>query len=174
MANFVRNQSQVDAYAKVIIAQGGSVNASFDGIEVRDMNNVGFKDGDMFKVDASQKYIRKVTSGGRTSDAPLLLVTMADGSIKELFLGMLTRSVQVCDAAGKLTGQTDEAGGSAIAEWKKHRVATEACAAIDGKYIKVKNRRQPYRLFPNASGDLKPRKQTIYDFVFVDENGTEL
>lgn len=174
MAKFERAQTLVDQYAKVIIAGGGSVNANFDGVEIRDMNNVGFKDGDVFKVDATQKYIRKVTTGNRTSDAPLLLVTMADGTIKELFLGMLTRSVQVCDEAGKLSGQTDEANGTAVAEWKKHRVASEACAALDGKFIKVKNRRQPYRLFPNAAGDLKPRRQTIYDFVFCDETGKEI
>lgn len=173
MAKFERNQSLVDQYAKVILAAGGTKDANFDNVEIRDMNNVGFKDGEIFKIDKSQRYIRKVTAGGRTNDAPLLLVTMEDGSVKELYLSMLSRSVNVCDEAGKLTGQTDESKGSAAEAWKKYKVASEAVNAMDGKYIKVKNRRQPWRLAPNAAGDMKPRRQTIYDFVFCKEDGTE-
>ena len=174
MAKFEKNQSLIDQYAKVILAAGGTKDANFDTVEIRDMNNVGFKDNEVFKVDASQRYIRKVTVGGRTNDAPLLLVTMEDGNIKELYLSMLSRSVPVCDEAGKLTGQIDEAKGSAAEAWKKFKVASEAVNALDGKYIKVKNRRQPWRLTPNAAGDMKPRRQTIYDFVFCDETGKEI
>lgn len=174
MPKFEKNQGLIDQYAKVILAAGGTKDANFDNVEIRDMNNVGFKDGEIFKVDASQRYIRKVTAGGRTNDAPLLLVTMEDGSIKELYLSMLSRSVPVCDEAGKITNQVEEASGSAVAEWKKYRVASEGVKALDGKYIKVKNRRQPWRLAPNAAGEMKPRRQVVYDFVFCDENGTEI
>lgn len=174
MAKFEKNQSLIDQFAKVILAAGGTANANFDNVEIRDMNNVGFHNDEIFKVDASQRYIRKVTVGGRTNDAPLLLVTMEDGSVKELYLSMLSRSVNTCDEAGKLTGQTEEAGGSAATEWKKYKVASEGVKALDGKYIKVKNRRQPWRLAPNAAGDMKPRRQTIYDFVFCDEAGKEI
>lgn len=174
MAKFEKNQSLIDQYAKVILAAGGTANANFDNVEIRDMNNVGFKNDEVFKVDASQRYIRKITTGGRNSEAPLLLVTMEDGSIKELYLSMLSRSVPVCDEAGKLTNQIEEASGSAVAEWKKYRVASEGVKALDGKYIKVKNRRQPWRLTPNAAGEMKPRRQVVYDFVFCDETGKEL
>lgn len=173
MAKFEKNQSLIDQYAKVILAAGGTANANFDNVEIRDMNNVGFKNDEVFKVDASQRYIRKITTGGRNSEAPLLLVTMEDGNIKELYLSMLSRSVPVCDEAGKLTNQIDEANGTAVAEWKKYRIASEGVKALDGKYIKVKNRRQPWRLTPNAAGEMKPRRQVVYDFVFCDETGKE-
>lgn len=175
MAKFERNESLLSQYAQAIVAGGGTANANFDNVEIRDMNEVGFKSDEIFKVDKNQKYLRKVTVGGTTREVPVLLVTMADGRVKELYLSMLTRSVQVCDEAGKLTGQTDETRGTAIDEWKKYKIATLAVDALDGKFIKVKNRRQPWRLVPNpTNGEMRPRRQTIYDFAFCDENGKEL
>lgn len=174
MAKFEAAQSLIDQYEKAIVAGGGITNANFEGVEIRDMNNVGFKNDEVFKVDASKKYIRKITAGGRENKAPLLLVTMADGSVKELYLSMLTRSVPVCDEQGKLTDQIEESKGTVIDVWKKYKIAEEAVKALDGKYIKIKNRRQPWRLTPTPSGELKPRKQVVYDFYFCDENGTEI
>ena len=171
---FEVNQSALDQYVRAIQASGGGKTTNFDKVEIRDFNNVGFKEGDIFKIDSTQKYFRKITINGRTTEVPLLLVTMKDGFVKELYLSMLSRSVNVCDEAGKLADRIDEAGGSVVELWKKYKIASDAVNALDGKYVKVKNCRYPYRLTRDVSGDLVPRKQAIYDFVFCDENGDEI
>lgn len=171
---FEVNQSALDQYVRAIQASGGGKTTNFDKVEIRDFNNVGFKEGDIFKIDATQKYFRKITINGKTSEVPLLLVTMQDGFVKELYLSMLSRSVNVCDEAGKLADRTDEAGGSVVKLWKKYKIASDAVSALDGKYVKVKNCRYPYRLTRDVSGDLVPRKQAIYDFAFCDETGNEI
>lgn len=171
---FEVNQSALDQYVRAIQASGGGKTTNFDKVEIRDFTNVGFKEGDIFKIDATQKYFRKITINRKTSEVPLLLVTMQDGFVKELYLSMLSRSVNVCDEAGKLADRTDEAGGSVVELWKKYKIASDAVSALDGKYVKVKNCRYPYRLTRDVSGDLVPRKQAIYDFVFCDETGNEI
>lgn len=171
---FEVNQNALDQYVRAIQASGGGKTTNFDKVEIRDFTNVGFKEGDIFKIDATQKYFRKITINGKTSEVPLLLVTMQDGFVKELYLSMLSRSVNVCDEAGKLADRTDEAGGSVVELWKKYKIASDAVSALDGKYVKVKNCRYPYRLTRDVSGDLVPRKQAIYDFVFCDETGNEI
>ena len=178
MADFFKASAAFAAsQARVLSAlSAGSKKATAADIksqEIRDLANAGFAEGDIFILQDGEVWKRTVQ--GNT--AYCNLVTLKDGSVRELYLSQLSRSVipYVDNENATLPPVRDDspsevekgrAKGTAVAAWKACGNAEEGLKALSGKYIKV-TRRETVHTYITTRKTV--RDQVVYDFDFISE-----
>lgn len=172
MAGFIAATEAVRSMAEKKIAAGNGYGVrDFRNVEIRDVENSGFEKGDIFQIDASAKFFRKFNG----TKVPLILVNMADGTLRECYISAFNRNVAKYVPAedpglppvrddSEAARAEGKAKGTVVEYWKRHANAEDAINGMDKRFVRVSDRREVLTWIRRTKEDqIRP----VYDFDFL-------